>query len=391
MGMTIKRLFLVPSSYADIHRESISPTTLITLVFQSIALSLILVFGLQSFDSPISVVFSAISWPFFVAGLLEPLFNRAVIIALRDEQELYWRRCFRDGVRIALLIAINHWLLISLIGTATGYFIADLEFFFSILAFLWFAGSIIQFLRKSLNFGFFFSMVIAGLLVLIVGIYLIFPAITNLLLQTGLLLTMLVSTGLLNQDLFKRLDLIQNLARKDFFHLNDEESGCYGILELLHLAGSRPLAERYLHTYLETVDMRPDPVLLMRLLNATGKFMESVELGLGDSEDKRNDISWHCAMAEASFGARDSENAIAHAEEAYDLSGGLGNIFGREALLINALASFNELEQLSAVRHCILIGSGPDDGSLKSKRIKQEAEYFMRKFADQSSPQEEIY
>lgn len=118
----------------------------------------------------------------------------------------------------------------------------------------------------------------------------------------------------------------------------------------------------------------------VRVLSAAGMYVEAIDRGLL-ALDTEADASLHLAMAEAALAARDPENAAAHAEEALEEIGDSAlSLAGNEALLLLALASFNNEEVESGVRACERLLAQPPTADRRRANLQAEARALVRRF-----------
>jgi tetratricopeptide (TPR) repeat protein len=118
----------------------------------------------------------------------------------------------------------------------------------------------------------------------------------------------------------------------------------------------------------------------VRVLSGVGLHVEAIDRGLM-ALDTEADAHLHLALAEALLAARDPDNAAAHAEEALEEAGDSAlNPVGSEALLMLALASFNNEEIESGLRACERLLAQSHSGDRRVNLILAETRALVRRF-----------
>jgi hypothetical protein len=379
----LKGLLLLPSSFSPLTTGRLNVTWYLATIVQSLVFSALVLFSQSATVSLTELILLALLaflfWPLLLAGLLEPVFTRAILTGTNDEQELHWWRQNRDNNRRAVIMAVGgHLLVYVLIQLLTVTTVLSLLLSF-LLAALWSIAWISLYLRKVLNFSWSFS-ISTSFIIYACGIILFLSTSLSL---PGLFLHVVLlalATWFFNKDIRLRFFIWALLIDKDLVTILSDKEFQSLCIELLFQCGDRVLADK-LFKHFKNNEESPDQIVTeIRMLNCGMHFMQAIDQGLMHADECEGMPGYHLAMAEASLGARDPENAAAHSEEAIDLSGGPADLTWQESKLILAMASFNQFEHITGLNSCEEILLAPEDSSQRYSRIRKEAKLFRRRF-----------
>lgn len=368
-------LFLRERGISAVPRISFVPFGIIIALLAAILLyiSFTLAAGLPS---GMAVILDAAS---FISAFALLLLSVAVPMAIwfhersiLDEQEFYWRRHHTNQIRMAVITATCNAALILLLLLLLLEPLSFGVFLSATLACLWWLACIARFFSVQFNHRLVFGFGTGATVLLIVSLVLFF-------LRWSMAWQLILAGVLLPAAWFALSDqraiagINRTLARES------EPEEIERLVEQLFYAGDKRSAKRCLARYGKVL---PLPAIL-RIMNHAQLFFESLDIGLARESNNLQNEAYLLAMAEASFGARDSESGVAYAEAAIDEAGVLASETAQEAHLLRALAAFNQMEQATAIVSCQAVLNGPRPSTPRSKRIFRECRLLMRTFAIQ--------
>lgn len=389
MRRAIRAVLLFPSSLVDLCKGDLSFSWLLILLFSAVGagLSMVpLVTGFGVVPATLRVLIVILCWPLIIFGFTEPVLHWFLTVSIRDEQEFHWRGMFRDERRKLLVFLSVVSLCIAFLAAAVSNLTPTGILAGMLLITCWHIAGFTVFFRVSMNFGIYYSISLAVILFSLAMLLLMLSS-AVLVISVPTLLALATLAWFANHDLRIRYRTYRLLKSSEEALLSPAQRA--ETIELLFLSGSRTLAKRVHARYGGKHDDEDIPFEI-RLMNLQWQFLEAIDLGLSYQEEYAEDPAFHLAMSEANFGARDADNAAAHAERAVDLAGGVADINGQEAHLFLALASFNLYEQHSGQASCEAIELAPRDDSARGKRIRRENSRLVRKFSSQNLPEESV-
>jgi hypothetical protein len=305
-------------------------------------------------------------WLLLIYTVATPLVNVMMRISISDEVELHWWPFQLEKIRKAILSSFTFTLVAQfLLGQLLGFLLG--KSIMMMIAALWGSYILMRMLRAQWNF----NTPVSGAITIVP--LTIFAGAALLLSFGGLQLAVIALLMILFLPVaFSdfRLRLLANKMAERLSKASDSTpEQVLDLLEIAHQAGgSEPLKK------LAAISNVLPAWLEVRILNGQLKFLEALDLGIEAMQEGEDSAELHLAMAEASFGAYEAENAVAHAEEALEKSVGTATDNGAEAALFLALAHFNECEFSSGeavLGRLLAMSTGRK--SRKRKRILKES------------------
>lgn len=388
--LNIKELTAIPGSFllrkhairalAGSNHFFTSLLILVLSIFLHLALNLLLIpSGIinEIWNFLIDVFLFSLIWITGTYIMVEPALNLVLFLSSADEAELHWwaqqKRITRKVAFSAVALGKLLFLLLNIIFLSfPGYgFVPVLLFHFFLLIFF------SAFIHYQWNHKVFTASILAilpFLACIVLEITVTLPALL-------ILLFLLLSIPLV---FFCSRDLLLKRSLKDFRSENKTDAVAH-MLELIHQSAASAKAEMELRN-INSYPPQARTWISIRLFSATERFLEAIDLGLEALEMQNQNVQLHLALAEASLGARDGENCVAHAEAALELAGDTALTSpGQEALLFIALGSFSLGESATGLLACRrVLDIKHISGGIKKERIRKELQMLEKKFASQS-------